>query len=71
MFLHICNSFFTCFQENESEVKEKIPSTLQIIISRVSETHCNTKTDEEEDHCSTEEIHAHEHTVVDHDNNYR
>jgi hypothetical protein len=53
-------------------VEEKIPSTLQIIISRVSEASCNTRTDEVEDDCSTEEIHTNEHITVDHDNeNYR
>jgi len=47
-------------------VKERIPSTLQIIISRISGTHHDTKTDEVE-HCSTEEIHVEEQIVVDDD----
>lgn len=61
--------FFTFFQESEHELKEEIPSTLQIIISRVSEAQCNSKTVEEDDHCSTEDTHADEYMVVDHDNN--
>ncbi|XP_021913200.1 transcription factor E4F1-like isoform X2 [Zootermopsis nevadensis] len=41
--------------------------TLQIIISRVSEEHCNTKTDEE-DHCNTEDNDADENIVINRDN---
>jgi hypothetical protein len=63
---HQISLHFTCFQENGTQVKERIPSTLQIIISRISGTHHDTKTDEVE-HCSTEEIHVEEQIVVDDD----
>jgi hypothetical protein len=42
-----------------------MPSTLQVIISRVQEAHCGTETDDIEDHCIAEVIHSDEQIDVD------